>query len=434
VAQYARPDADISNTGWVQSTGSTLYECLDEVSYSDADYITSDTVSESCMLRLSDVTDPASSTGHVIRLRATATGTATAEKLTYRLYQGGTLIGGVTGASIARNTYNEYTYTLLAAEADAITDYTDLRLQFQVTTLAAGETISISWACLEVPSTALVLALDAGSYATTGQDPALAATRKLSLDAGSYALTGNDPALAVARAIALDAGSYGITGLDATLTYTPVGGYSLSCDAGSYAITGRDPTLAVARKLALDTGGYAVTGRDATLAAARKVVLDAGTYTVTGRDLALTLARALALDAGSYVVTGRDLALAVARAIALGMGSYIVTGQDPTLTVEAVAPPPSSTYTMPPLAGITGMLLAGAVLTGMFKRATSGYALAGHYASRLAAASELGVFGRALARGVVAGEVGLELAEAVDAGHYAPPRPGSPDVGNLGEE
>ena len=41
---YTHPSSDISITGWVPSTGTDLFACIDEASYDDADYITSPTV------------------------------------------------------------------------------------------------------------------------------------------------------------------------------------------------------------------------------------------------------------------------------------------------------------------------------------------------------------------------------------------------------
>lgn len=41
---FIRPSSDVSVTGWVPSTGTDLFACIDEASYDDADYITSPTV------------------------------------------------------------------------------------------------------------------------------------------------------------------------------------------------------------------------------------------------------------------------------------------------------------------------------------------------------------------------------------------------------
>lgn len=70
--QFARPTSDISAGGWTPSTGADLYAMLDETVADDADYIQSATTptNDTAELALSSVTDPAVSTGHIIRIRA----------------------------------------------------------------------------------------------------------------------------------------------------------------------------------------------------------------------------------------------------------------------------------------------------------------------------------------------------------------------------
>lgn len=156
---------------------------------------------------------------------------------------------------------------------------------------------------------ARLLGLDAGEYALTGADPTLIAARLLALEAGAYTLTGNDPALLVARLLTLEAGGYTLTGQDATLTYTPLGAYTLSADAGSYTLTGRDVSLLVSRVLNADAGVYALTGADAQTLRGFLVAADAGSYAVTGNAAGLALARVLGLDAGAYALTGSAVTL-----------------------------------------------------------------------------------------------------------------------------
>lgn len=143
--QFARPDADADNTGSFtdQGGGSTnIYTTIDEASASDADYIRSPTspANAAYTARLSDVTDPASSTGHIIRMR-TSTDLAAQESIdfTQQLRQGyvseasqGTLIASQSRTGVTSTTWTDSAYTLSGAEADAITDYTALFLRFLV--------------------------------------------------------------------------------------------------------------------------------------------------------------------------------------------------------------------------------------------------------------------------------------------------------------
>jgi len=124
--QVARPIADLSNTGWVPSSGADLYPMVGETVRDDGTYIAATAVGALCELDLADLADPAVSTGHLPTLVLSAPGGG---GITVRLRQGTT--------TIAEWTYHpgtsptEYTPTLSGAEADSITDYTTLRLQFE---------------------------------------------------------------------------------------------------------------------------------------------------------------------------------------------------------------------------------------------------------------------------------------------------------------
>lgn len=153
MAQFARPASTISSGGWTFSDLS-LHEDTDEVTPNGTDYAEADSTDTTMELKLSSVTDPASSTGHTVRVYAQVTGGSGApEKLDIALYQGSTLIVTAT-PTINRGAYALRSLTLSAAEADSITDYSDLRLRFTVNSLAAGETIQVTQCEFEVPDAA----------------------------------------------------------------------------------------------------------------------------------------------------------------------------------------------------------------------------------------------------------------------------------------
>lgn len=127
-AQYARPTSDVSAGTWTASSGSDLYAMLDETSASDADYIVT-TGASTCEVALGSLTDPASSSGHIVRYRISATSGG----ITVRLRQGTTTIATWAHAP-APTSLTTYAQTLTSGEADSITDYTALRLQFEATT------------------------------------------------------------------------------------------------------------------------------------------------------------------------------------------------------------------------------------------------------------------------------------------------------------
>ena len=123
--QLLRPTSDISPGAWTASSGSDLFAMLDETTASDADYITTSSASSS-EVAFGTGLDPLSSAGHTIRFRAQGTG-----GLTVTLLQGATTIATYTPTITA--SYALYSYTLSGAEADAISDYTALRLRFTST-------------------------------------------------------------------------------------------------------------------------------------------------------------------------------------------------------------------------------------------------------------------------------------------------------------
>lgn len=141
MAQFARPDADIVDGAWTKSTGGNtdMYQMIDEVAADDADYIQSELApaNSACGVNLSNVEDPQSSSGHIIRYRykKDAAGGATIG-VTVQLRQGyvsevaqGVLIHSEVHANVGE-VWTAGTFTLSGPEADGITDYTDLQLRF----------------------------------------------------------------------------------------------------------------------------------------------------------------------------------------------------------------------------------------------------------------------------------------------------------------
>ena len=126
--RYARPSSDISTGAWTPSTGSTLYNCIDESTYSDADYILTSSAS-TCEIGLWPVQDPYTSSGQVLRFRAQSTSGST---LVATLKQGATTIATRTYTGVA-SSWTDYTMTLTSGECDSITDYSALSV-----TLAAS--------------------------------------------------------------------------------------------------------------------------------------------------------------------------------------------------------------------------------------------------------------------------------------------------------
>lgn len=132
--QYAYPVSDVTDGAWTtQSGGTDLYTAIDETTADDADYIQSDAAAgtSSCKVRLGAVTDPASSAGHSLTYRIAKDPADGAQiNMTVRIKQSTTVIAEQTHTNIS-STYTEYTLTLSGAEADSITDYSILDVEFE---------------------------------------------------------------------------------------------------------------------------------------------------------------------------------------------------------------------------------------------------------------------------------------------------------------
>lgn len=130
--QLARPDSDVSAGTWTPSSGVDLYAMLDETTQSDADFIVSgaDPNNDTFEVGLSNINDPVSSTGHILRYTYRKQSSAMGQvNLTVSLREGaGTQIATWTHTDIPA-TVTLAEQTLSGAEADAITSYTDLRVR-----------------------------------------------------------------------------------------------------------------------------------------------------------------------------------------------------------------------------------------------------------------------------------------------------------------
>lgn len=125
---FGRPIEDISAGAWLPSTGIDLYATIDEEVASDTDYNYT-TSTSTFEVKLTALADPAKSTGHTIYFRVPA-GFSPAGTLKVSLREGAsTEIAVAHNGTVAADT--TYNYSLSGAEADSITDYTDLRLRFE---------------------------------------------------------------------------------------------------------------------------------------------------------------------------------------------------------------------------------------------------------------------------------------------------------------
>lgn len=137
--------ADSVDGNWHDNTGGTnLSGAIDESTASDSDYITSELhpTTSTSRVKLASGIDPASSTGHVIhwRVRKDATGGDTVDMTVTLRQGGGNALGGGTQIATFNRTnvdgtgWTTYDETLSGGEADSITNYSDLYLEFTAAT------------------------------------------------------------------------------------------------------------------------------------------------------------------------------------------------------------------------------------------------------------------------------------------------------------
>lgn len=151
MTQFGQPDSDVI-MDFSLSSGSNGWELVDGETAEDTGQLSSGTGGHEADCTISDVTDPEVGTGHIIRVRHQATGGGGApERFDMELIQGGAQRAIINNQAANRGSFVTTSYTLSAAEADAISDYTNLRLVCTVGAIGGGESIQISWMVFECP-------------------------------------------------------------------------------------------------------------------------------------------------------------------------------------------------------------------------------------------------------------------------------------------
>ena len=141
MVQFARPSTDTTRDNWEEDDGTTvdIFDQIDEVVADDADFIRTvlTPTSDVYVTKLTTLEDPISSTGHIVRYRyGKQTAGGDQIDLTVQLREAyvnegtpGTLIHSEVHTNIGV-VWIAGSFTLSGAEADSITDYTNLYLRF----------------------------------------------------------------------------------------------------------------------------------------------------------------------------------------------------------------------------------------------------------------------------------------------------------------
>lgn len=121
------PGSTISSGGWTPSIGASLFATIDETTADDADYDVSgfSPVSDTMEVKFAGVQIPSANTNHKISYRIKGD---PGIPLVVSLYCAATLIKAWTH-NPAPTSFTTYAQTLTTAEANTITDYSDLRFR-----------------------------------------------------------------------------------------------------------------------------------------------------------------------------------------------------------------------------------------------------------------------------------------------------------------
>jgi hypothetical protein len=182
MAQYALPASDISKASWVQLAGNSDANAFDELdegfgagrgSGSGPDNATSawqtDNISNVTRViecALGAISDPLDANDHIIRARVAKSATGGAMLTgTLRLFQGTTEIAASAPTAITTTAYATISYTLTATEADAIMDYSALRLRLTVVfSSGTSRRARLSTLELETPDAGVLQTVRIGAY------------------------------------------------------------------------------------------------------------------------------------------------------------------------------------------------------------------------------------------------------------------------------
>ncbi|TFG81597.1 MAG: hypothetical protein E4H19_14375, partial [Chromatiales bacterium] len=329
MAQFARPDGSVEVFnllgGHSVNTTGNRYQNVDETSPVDTDYVYSQNSpggGSNVEFGLSDVTDPAVSTGHILRFRhmqidedsgghpqsANTGGTATT--LAWELRQGSVPViiasGSVNPAALTTTSV-----TLSDTEADSITDYTDLRVYLSPSGGAGSpanrRAVAVTWIELEVPNA--TPATNAPAEVATGSGLTLLASAALLVSVALASGSGAAHNASVNAQSSAEVASGVGAANDATVETAAAG-----ITWGDWSLTFSNPIGALA-ELSVGTGVAA----DATADIGTNVETATGTGSAADASSALTANAENAAGTGS--AADASAALTVSAENATGSGS-----------------------------------------------------------------------------------------------------------------
>jgi hypothetical protein len=126
--QTLKPNADMSTGNWAASAGATLFAVLDETVRDDSDYaLLSGVVGSTFKVGLSSATDPLSSINHNVSYAISGT----QGNMNVRLIQDANTTIAEWSHTTTTGALSQFNQTLSNAQADSITNYANLSLEFR---------------------------------------------------------------------------------------------------------------------------------------------------------------------------------------------------------------------------------------------------------------------------------------------------------------
>ncbi|MGW8177391.1 MAG: hypothetical protein ACWGQW_01125 [bacterium] len=192
-----------------------------------------------------------------------------------------------------------------------------------------------------------MLTAGVGAFTLNGQPVSFKASRVLSASPGSLTFSGTNAGLFVNYVLQAAAGAFSFTGLDATLTYSPVSGYTLVASPGTFTMSGTDASLLVSRVLTAESKVFSFTGTDVGLIAGFVLSAAPGTLNLSGLDANLRRGYTLAANSGSLSLAGQNAGLVISRVLSSLPGSFSLNGQPVTFLYSGIMTPESRIYVVP---------------------------------------------------------------------------------------
>lgn len=362
MAQLKQLISDITALG---AGGVGTYTAIDEVTFSDADYISSNDNTNVTYEGLFDsATDPSSSAGHIVRWRqAQADGNVApssggnASTYSAYLYQGITLIATlVSGETSNETSFLAKSYTLTAGEADAITNYADLRIRFDFSGSGgpggSRRGVAVSWAQLELPDgiTPVTLTTQEAFIGLTTETPTLTHKYTLVPSEAFIGLTSETPTLTHKYSLTANEAFIGLISDNVTLDLsvnltaqeafiglsadspTVTHKYTASAEEAFIGLTADQPTLASKYTLTVNEAAIGLSADSPVLSLSTSLTVQEAFIGLTADQPTVTHKYTLTSEEAFIGLTADQPTLSLSSSLTVQEANIGLTADQPTVT------------------------------------------------------------------------------------------------------